>query len=184
MPNRRSRPHQFLGTPAFQRIVPTHPRGTDPSQNSKAIGQPALVRSTVTYAELNAGGGRGINGQNDLTGNNGRSVGIITCTFANLSIGDHAIFIDGVELRPGIDFAPGANDNDLASNLAAAIAELPGFDESFSNLAVVTVIRRGCNRFLEFRAVETGAASAFALTQYAEEDLMQPGFEPGPPDIL
>jgi hypothetical protein len=173
-----------IGRPALTRLVPTHPHGTDPSLNNPLFGQPRPSRRTLTSAEITTGNGVAVQGTITQTLASGLATGTITCTAANLST-VHRIFVDGVLLQPGLDFARSGSDNTLAANLAAAIARLPGFEATISATNVCTIRCRISSRLIPVKILETGATSAFAFatvdTRYQAQGVLQPAFEVAPP---
>jgi len=172
--------------PAFTSHVPCHPFGTDPSQRLKVRGQPAPIRETSRFQWISRGNGSGLVGRMLNVGTAPvAAAAIITCTQANVTPGTHIIRIGKYELRPAVDFAVGANDNALATNLAAAINALPGYAAA-SNLAdceIATTTGHGDQHLNEI--IEWGAASAFALTALGGNPIYmdQGDPHPGPPLI-
>jgi len=154
-----------------------HPFGTDPSQTVKAVGQPAPIRQTEEFQWVNRGNGSGLIG---LMTNN-TAVGTpadatITVVQANCVPGEHLIRVGEYELRPGVDFAVGANDIALAANLAAAILALPGYTAVSDGIDTVTVgstTDHGSDHV--FEVVEWGAASAFTAGALVREGYMDRG---------
>lgn len=164
---------QFRSTPAFLIHVPCHPFGTDPSQTVKAFGQPTPTRETATQTWIPRGRGRAFNGR--LTGAATGATAQITCTLINVEPGRHRIRVGNVELRPGIDFALGASDADLATNLAAAINGLTGFVAPAPGANIVQITTsQGTASDIPISVVETSAVTAFVLGG-AEDGLMDAG---------
>lgn len=154
---------------SFKAHVPVYPFGTDPSKNSKFLGQPLPLRQTYSFSWIKKGNGAGQMGR--MAGAIAPATAELTCTQANVEPGKHIIRIGPYELRPAVDFVVGGNDNALAANLAAAISSLSGFTAA-AVLAVVTIettTAHGDDTRLE--VVEWSAVSAFALTT-----LNRPGY--------
>lgn len=173
-----------IGRPSFARLVPVHPHGTNPAMNNPLHGQPRPLRRVVTSAEVSTGAGSAVHGTITQTLDSGLATGIITCTAAGLASG-HKIYLDGVLLQPGLDFARSGSSNTLASNLAAAIARLPGFEATTAATNVCTIRSRISSRLIEVQILESGVTSAFAFTttdtRYQEMGVLQPAFEVAPP---
>jgi len=170
------------GGPAFMMHVPCHPRGTDPSRNDKAFNQPSPIRETATQAWVKRGGGRGLNGQ--MVGAATGATAVITCTQANVEVGKHIVRVDEYDLSVGIDFAIGADDDALATNLAAAIDNLPALT-AVAALNVVTILTTSGNGDdVIMDVIEFSAASAFALTALDRAGFLDRGAPaPGAPTI-
>jgi len=160
--------------PSFTTHVPCHPGGTDPSQNVMAIGQPAPTRQTITKSWVRKGNGSGQIGR--MAGAFADAAATITCTQANVTPGTHVIRVGQFELRPAVDFAVGLGDAALATNLAAAIDLLPGYNAPVPGAAVVTVnTTNGHGDDHRMEVIEWGAASAFALTALDRPGYMDRG---------
>lgn len=165
---------QFRATPTFLTHVPCHPHGTDPSRNNKAFNQPTPKRQTASMTWVYRGPGRAFNGR--LAGAATGASAQITCTVANVEPGKQIIRVGDYELRPGVDFAVGVTDAALATNLAAAIDRLPGFDAPAPGANIVTVTTsQGTASDVRFEVIETSAASAFAVGALTREGLMNQG---------
>lgn len=165
---------QYSSGPSFTVHAPCHPFGTDPSKNSKLVGQPTPIRQTYTFSWIKKGNGAGQNGR--MGGAITPAAATITCTFANVVPGEHEIRVGPYALRPAIDFAVGISDDTLADNLAAAINALPGFScPNPAANAVVISTSRGHGNDTRLEVLEWGAASAFALTALARPGFMDRG---------
>jgi hypothetical protein len=162
--------------PAFAQHVPVHPHGTDPSQNIKAIGQPAVLRQTERFTWIRRGNGSGFNGRMNNATVPASADAEIVVTQANAVPGTHLIRVGDFELRPGVDFAIGAGDAALAANLAAAILALPGYTGATDGVDTVTIgTTSGHGDQHRVEVIEWGAASAFALTATNLEGIMDVG---------
>jgi len=177
---------KFSSGPAFTTHVPVHPFGTDPSQTSKAKGQPAPIRETVTQSWVKRGNGSGLVGRMFNEGLTTVAADAeIVVTQANVTPGTHIIKVGPYELRPAVDFVVGGNDIALAANLAAAIAALPGYTATSDGVDTVTIeTTTGHGNQHRIEVVEWGAASAFALAATEITGFMDAG-DPFPyPPVL
>jgi hypothetical protein len=176
---------KFRSGPAFTMHVPVHPHATDPSQTVKAIGQPAPLRQTVTFSWVKRGLGHGLVARMNAPGGPVAATAAITVIQANCVPGEHLIRVGQYELRPGVDFAVGANDIALAANLAAAILALQGFSgvsDGIDTVTVTTTVAHSDEHRIE--VVEWGAASAFALAATEKPGYMTQGDpSPYPPEF-
>ena len=169
---------KFRTGPSFTMHVPVHPFGTDPSQTSKAAGQPSPIRQTEEFQWITRGNGSGLVGlmTNAVGPGNPPATATITVVQANCNPGDHLIRLGEFELRPGVDFAVGANDIALAANLAAAVLALPGYTGVTDGIDTVTVTTNnghGDDHVIE--VVEWGAASAFTVGALEVDGYMDRG---------
>jgi len=174
----------FIGTPAFTKLVPVHPYGTDPSAHNLSVGQPAPVRQTSRSAWVSSDLGTGKAQNATIDSSFTPAFAQITCTLANVEAGRHLIRLRGYELRPHLDFAVGVSDGDLATNLANAIRRIPGFTAT-ALLNVVTVQTvSGHGDWVPFSVLELSAASAFSVGTLDVEGYMnRGGHGPGAPTL-
>ena len=176
---------KFRSGPAFTIHVPVHPFGTDPSQTVKALGQPAPIRQTETFSWVKRGLGHGLIARVRAPGGVVAATADVAVVQANCVPGEHLIRVGAFELRPGVDFAVGANDIALAANLAAAILALPGFtavSDGIDTVTISTTVAHGDEHRME--VVECGAASAFVLAATVKPGFMDQGDpSPYPPEF-
>lgn len=119
-----------------------------------------------TYFEYQEAGLLGGSPQRVLINNEAsRTVGTLTCTFADLTLGKHRIELGDWDLVPGQDFPVGANDNTLAENLADTIEALPTFTASVVGNVITIQTLTSVGSLIHIKVLENGAASAFALSQ-------------------
>lgn len=164
---------RFRSGPSFQVHVPCHPHGTDPSRQNREAGQPNPVRQTVRFSWITRGNGRGLVGRmsSALTA----ATAEITCTQANVEPGNHFIRVGAHELLPAVDFEVGGDDNTLAANLAAALSLRPGLTASAVNNVVTVETLFGHGDDVRMEILETGTASAFALSTLERDGFLDRG---------
>tara|TARA_Y100000310_G_scaffold194428_2_gene194434 strand:+ start:23941 stop:24501 length:561 start_codon:yes stop_codon:yes gene_type:complete len=99
---------------------------------------PLVQRTAHTFGAVIHGTERGVNGQVNSAAGDQRPVGEVTVANNNFGTGRAILYVGDYEFIAGVDFLVGAAAANTATNLAAAISALPGWDAAAVG-AVVTI---------------------------------------------
>ena len=162
MATKKVRPHG----PEFVVLVGHHPYGADPSHNNPVFQAPPPTRQAIGYQAVNTHYDGGVH----ATHVNARMGGAPphTVQTASLTVADND-FTTGIArlvlgdyvLLSNIDYVVGGTVNATATNLAAAINNLPEF-EATANLADVDIeYHVGAANEVEFKVFHEGTKTNF-----------------------
>lgn len=147
---------------------------------------PLVQRTAHTFGTLAHGNERGVNGQVNAVAGDHRPVGEVTVASNNFGTGRAIVFLGDYEFIAGVDFLVGAAVGNTATNLAAAITALSGWDATAVG-AVVTINAAppGRIRFLVRHygtIVNYTTLTGLAAAALTEVDLLNDrGLTTGPP---
>jgi hypothetical protein len=159
---RKGRSH---GQP-FTCLIGNHPYGSFPDQNLPAFQAPTPVRRAFTHQVLTMGDTR-LSAHNHIglmVGTPAAKTATLTVADNDFSTGTAIITLGDYTLTSNVDYAVDAVLANTASNIAAAITALPGF-QATALAGVVTILYTiGPADLVDFSVVYYGTKTNFTLT--------------------
>ena len=133
-------PEKYRPQPNFRVLCPTHPGGTDPS-NDNPSANPPLKRSTMDFGHWNA---QRSNKLGRMATDIGSQTATVTVQYKPgdqvINPGECLLRIGEFELRPWVDYTPVTNNAiNTAIAITAAINNLAGFTAVDDGAGVITI---------------------------------------------
>lgn len=145
----------------YRTLVGQHPYGTSPDFVNTALGQPPLLRRGFEQAIINQGGARYIMARSGVVPPSSAQIGSLTVADNDFATGVSYLELGVFKLIAGLDFLIGAAVADTATNLAAAISNLPGYLAMAIGPVVTLQYAAGPMDLISFRARYEGTKINF-----------------------
>jgi hypothetical protein len=150
----------------FTVLVGNFPYGSDPTHNLPAFQAPTPSRQAATHQVLTVGDNR-VSAQNHIglmVGAPAVKTGTLTVADNDFSTGTAVLALGDFTLTSGIDYVIGGSVNATATNIAAAITTLPGFEATAVAADVTIDYTSGPADIVDFRVVYYGTKTNFTLS--------------------